>query len=285
MHNEYEKEEKYKLFRTVKEILHPTISKKNISNYKIIVDESILPLRVFYPNKVSNLKNVVIFVPGDAKITSSENKYSEVLTTLSKNLDKVVISLDYEDYKEDLISLQNKIYSSIKLIYSKLIEIGLTSENIILMGDSTGGSIILNVYDKINKDKLAFGSTILFYPILSGEYFGKTKYKSIEENNTINHDLIKKLKRYYSSKLKKEEYTSGNIFPLQSRKRVKYQNTTILTGNTDPLIDETKDFCEKHNIILNIIDFAYHGFLNTTDNEIIKEYNEVLNNFLSNKNN
>ena len=37
--NEFELEEKYKLYRTVKDLLHPTISKRNISNYKIVVDE------------------------------------------------------------------------------------------------------------------------------------------------------------------------------------------------------------------------------------------------------
>lgn len=284
MHNEYEKEEKYKLFRTVKEILHPTISKKNISNYKIIVDESILPLRVFYPNKVSNLSSVIIYVPGDAKITSSENQYSEVLQTLSKELDKVVISIDYEGYKEDLISLQDKIYESIKLIYLSLKEIKINNEDIILMGDSTGGSIVLNIYGKINKDKLLFGKTAIFYPILSGEYFGESKYKSIKENNAINHDLIKKLKKYYSKKLKKEEYKSDKIFPLLNKKKINYKNTIILAGNTDPLIDEIKDFCEKKNVELSIIDFAYHGFLNTKDKEIIKEYTTILNTFINNNN-
>ena len=35
-HNEFDNETKYRLFRSVKEILHPAISKKNISNYIII---------------------------------------------------------------------------------------------------------------------------------------------------------------------------------------------------------------------------------------------------------
>ena len=52
---EAEPEEKYKLYRTIKEILHPTISKRNISNYKIVIDEDLLLLRVFYPKKVSEI--------------------------------------------------------------------------------------------------------------------------------------------------------------------------------------------------------------------------------------
>ena len=52
MNNAFEKEERYKLYRTVREILHPTISKKNISEYKIIVDDNLLPLRIFILKKL-----------------------------------------------------------------------------------------------------------------------------------------------------------------------------------------------------------------------------------------
>lgn len=60
-HNEFDDELKYKLYRTVKEILHPTISKRNISNYKIIVDEKLIPVRIFYPKKVTNMNKVIIY--------------------------------------------------------------------------------------------------------------------------------------------------------------------------------------------------------------------------------
>ena len=69
-HYEFEKEEKYKLFRSVKEILHPSISKKNISDYKIVIEEDLLPVRIFYPKKVSNLKDVILFIHGECKVTN-----------------------------------------------------------------------------------------------------------------------------------------------------------------------------------------------------------------------
>lgn len=46
-----DREDTYKLYRTVYEIIHPTISKKNISNYKIMIQEDLVPLRIFYPKK------------------------------------------------------------------------------------------------------------------------------------------------------------------------------------------------------------------------------------------
>ena len=98
-HNEFDDELKYKLFRTVKEILHPTISKKNISNYKIILDENIIPVRIFYPKKVSNMKKVIIFIHGNGDITKCDGKYSDISSFFSKELDQLVISIDYEELK------------------------------------------------------------------------------------------------------------------------------------------------------------------------------------------
>ena len=52
-------EDTYKLYRTVYEIIHPTISKKNISNYKIMMQEDLVPLRIFYPKKISKTSTTI----------------------------------------------------------------------------------------------------------------------------------------------------------------------------------------------------------------------------------
>lgn len=284
MHNEFAKEEKYKLYRTVKEILHPTISKKNISNYKIIIDENNLPLRVFYPKKVSNINKTIIYVPGEGKVTKCEGKYSEISTNLSKSLDTMIITIDYEEDNNCITELTNNIFKTIKKIYVGLTDAKIQKENIILMGDSTSSTILLNIVDKMKKEKIEVGKMVLFYPLLSGEYFGSTKYKSLEEDNTVNHDLIKRIKKYYSKKLSKEEYNSKEIFPLLNKKKKSYPNTIILIGNTDPLIDENKELSERENITIHVIGFACHGFLNTKDKEIINEYTTILNDFINNNN-
>ena len=64
--------EDVKLYRNMKELLHPSISKKNVSNYIIVIDEDILPVRVFYPKKVSNLNRVIIFIHGNEEITECD---------------------------------------------------------------------------------------------------------------------------------------------------------------------------------------------------------------------
>ena len=274
--NEFELEEKYKLYRTVRELLHPTISKRNISNYKIVVDEKLLLLRVFYPKKVSNINDVILFVPGEGDITDCEGYYSDILSNLSKELDKMIISIDYEKTTGDLTELCNRIKDTLLFIYHQLRKENISIDHISMMGDSTGANLLLNCIKDVPLEDRKIGRMVLFYPVLSGEYSGTTKYNSILENTSVNYNLIPKLKEYYKNS-KKED------FPLAANELVEYPTTLVLSGNVDPLVDEAKEFAERNNNVeIRIIDFAYHGFLNTKDKEIIKEYNRLLKQFMNN---
>ena len=82
--DDFGQEDTYKLYRTVYEIIHPTISKKNISNYKIILQEDLIPLRVFYPKKISKLEKAIIYIPGRAWVVSGIKSYSDVCQDLVK---------------------------------------------------------------------------------------------------------------------------------------------------------------------------------------------------------
>ena len=84
MLDDFGTEDTYKLYRTIYEIIHPTISKKNISNYKIILQEDLIPLRIFYPKKISKLEKAVIYIPGKSWIVNGIKNYSEVAIELSK---------------------------------------------------------------------------------------------------------------------------------------------------------------------------------------------------------
>ena len=107
--NVKKEDEKYKLYKSVREILHPAISKKNISNYRIILKEELLPIRIFYPKKVTSLEKVVIYVQGSSRVINED--YSSILSSLSTDLDRMVISIDYNDevsIEEQIKSIYNK---------------------------------------------------------------------------------------------------------------------------------------------------------------------------------
>lgn len=181
MNRAFEKEDKYKLYRTVREILHPTISKKNISNYKIIVDNNLLPLRIFYPQKVSNMSRVIIYVHGDIVLTNCKEKYSEISNNIALNTDNLVISID----TEELENITNKkfikiVYETIKYLIEELNKLNIV--NIKLLGDSTGSTTILNFKEQLKNDNINLKS-ILFYPVLSSKY--------ITKKNKTNKELYK----------------------------------------------------------------------------------------------
>ena len=201
--------------------------------------------------------------------------YSDILSNLAKELDYMIISIDYENSNNKLKESFGKIYETISYIYKELINEKISKKDIVFMGDSTGANILLNIYKHMLEDKLSINKMVLFYPVLSGEYHGKTKYNSIKDNTSVNYNLIDKLYAYYKKEPK-------DIFPLQNSVEISYPKTLILSGNVDPLIDEAKAFSMTNkNIELKIVDFAYHGFLNTKDKEIIKEYLKFLNDFIN----
>ena len=249
---EAEPEEKYKLYRTIKEILHPTISKRNISNYKIVLEEDLNPLSIFYPKKVSNLSKVIIYVHGNAGVTSCDARYDEISSNLAKETEELVISIDY--FEEDFSSMASRIYSTFCSIYSGLRKENILEENIALMSDSTASSITTYMIWKMGQDQISVGKFILFYPILSGEYYGKSQYSSIYENNRVDYGLVEKIRRYYG------EDPLVDCFPLKRRKKVSYPRTLILVGGVDPLVDEARAFARKYDTVqLVVIGFAHHG--------------------------
>lgn len=279
-HNEFEKEEKYKLYRSVREILHPTISKKNISNYKIIVGEEYIPLRVYYPKKVSNISNIIIYIHGDSNITSCEEKYSDISQTFAKELDNLVISIDYNEKEKNLMKLYEEIYKTFEYVYEGLLRVEIEKKSITIVGDSTGSNIILGLLDKINK--LGVERLILFYPILSNRCF-KNNVK-VDDKTPINNDLIKRLNAYYKE-LSKNKDNLDLLFPIDN-KELSLPETLVISGKLDPLKEEVQELLNKNNnLSMSIVPFADHGFLNTKDKEIIKEYITIMKKFIKESNN
>lgn len=222
MNNAFEKEERYKLYRTVREILHPTISKKNISEYKIIVDDNLLPLRIFYPQKVTNMNKVTIYIHGDTLLTNCKAKYAEISNKIALSTDNLVISID----SEELTNVTNKkyiskMYETTKYLIEELYKLNIV--NIKLLGDSTGSTTILNFKDNLKKDNLNL-KTILFYPVLSNKYITKKNKanKDIYDNSLI---IIGSEDEYYEE----IKIYTNNIVEIPNMKHgfLKEENQTV----------------------------------------------------------
>lgn len=273
--NDKKEDEKYKLYKSVREILHPAISKKNISNYKIILKEELLPIRIYYPKKVTNLEKIIIYVQGSKKVIKDD--YSKILSSLSKDLDRMVISIDYDD--EASIEEQIKsIYETFKYIYDGLNTNGLDTSQITLVGDSTGSTLILNFIDKMKKDKIEDVKLLLFYPALVDN-------NKVDDISPIDYEIVNDIKKYYQDKIGKKNLSIADLLNKKYSDNDSFPNTLIICGNVDPLLGKIKELDEKiDSIDLKLVSFASHNFLKSKDKEIIKEYKSILNDFFKEEN-
>lgn len=273
--NDKKENEKYKLYKSVREILHPAISKKNISNYKIILKEELLPIRIYYPKKVTNLEKVIVYVQGSKKVIKDD--YSKILSSLSKDLDRMVISIDYDD--EASIEEQIKsIYETFKYIYDGLNTNGLDTSQITLAGDSTGSTLILNFIDKMKKDKIEDVKLLLFYPALVDN-------NKVDDISPIDYEIVNDIKKYYQDKIGKNNLSIADLLNKKYSDNDSFPNTLIICGNVDPLLGKIKELDEKiDSIDLKLVSFASHNFLKSKDKEIIKEYKSILNDFFKEEN-
>jgi acetyl esterase/lipase len=259
INNEFYKEIKYKLFRTVNEILHPTISKKNISDYKIIMDEEVLPVRVFYPKKVTNINKVIIYVHGNGEVTNCIGEYSNICKNFAVKTNSLIVAVEYDDIKGNYSDIVEEVSKCIRYLYDKLLMNNISEDSIILMSDSTGSHITSLIDSPVKKN-------ILFYPVLNTKYTKKDM-----KNEDFNIGLIERINKYF------KEYSNESIGKIV----LSDKDTLVLVGNIDMLVDDIKNYIgEAKNIKCVDIPFSSHGFLKEMDKELSNEVFTIVNKFI-----
>ncbi len=277
MKNEFDKETKYKLFRSVQEILHPTISKKNISDYKIIVEESILPIRVFYPQKISHLSKVMIFIRGNGKVTDCYEKYSDICKLLTNKTDSLTIAVEYEEGQ----NMYQDVYNTVKYLYERLEKDDINPENIILIGDSTGANIIAGIH-YLNHKEIKIGKEILFYPVLSSDYSNREKYESYKANFHFNIHLLDNLEEYFKSCIDPDHIHDPLFNPLENSLE-EIPKTLLFVGKVDSLKDEAEVYFTRYKDYVQYVElpFVGHGFLKKMDEELVEEVFDKIKEFIA----
>lgn len=280
----FSNDEKYKLFRNMYEVIHPTISKRNISNYRIILDENILPIRVFYPQKLSTINSVILFVPGEGNISNCFGEYDNILRDMAIRCDKLVIALDYFDEVIKYPYLFDKCYDSIDFIFEQLKLNGISLDKIVLMGDSFGGNLVSGItLKRIDNNKSIGFREVLFYPLVSGEYFGKSKFESLNRDGVIEKEDLSELSLFFKKYISnKKRLTDKYICPIKEKKFTSYPDTLVLTADLDILRDEGFSFYEKvlssnNNCQYYNALFLEHGFLDFYDEEMKEDvYSKII---------
>ena len=272
--NNFEDGLKYKLYSSVEKIIHPTISKKNISSYKIVLSDNIVPVRIFYPEKVSHLDKVIIYVHGISSVSGCGNHYADICMDLALNTKKLVIAVDYDEDKKYLECL-NDCSTCVSFLVENLEKNCIKNSNITLMGDSIGATMVIGINEllaeKINK-------SILVSPILSDNYFSDML---LEKNDRVTADLISNLKNYYSRSLQyKKDYKNPLVFPLLSKNKV-VKELLLITGEGDFFRNEILEYANLTNSQVLDFPFARHNFLKNMDIDVKVEFYTKICNFLN----
>lgn len=271
--------EKYKLYRNVYEILHPTISKKNISNYKVVFDEKLLPVLVFYPEKISNVESIIIYVPGDGKVNGCYGKYSSICKKIAKETKSIVITIDYFNSTIKYPTVVNKISKLIKYLYDELNSNGYSNEKITLLSDSLGSKITSSVVTKLISKGISINKLVLLYPVVKDSY---DNYSWNESLMSINFNLDKRVESYLKKYLSKVE-VSCNLDEIVYYKD--FPKTLVVTGDMDIFKEDGEALGEivSKNIpgsLYENIKFASHGFLGSNDEEVNRDVYLIINKFI-----
>ena len=276
--NNFELEDRYNLFRTVEEIIHPSISKRNISDYNILLEDYLYPVRVYYPKKVSSIKKVIIFIHGDISITNCCGKYADICRELAIESNRLVIAIDY--LKESNLTypeFYEKMYLNLTYLYNEFEDSGIMFNDICLMGDSTGGNICyaMNMLSMERKD-FKIDKNILFYPTLSLDYGSNSKIDYIKSRE--NKSLMKSLNKYYKNFCNNEVNKYLSPFVEDNYKNI--SDSLIFVSKTDIVKDECFKFYEglKKYEKGRYVEFSFceHGFLSNLSRDIKYEvYNQI----------
>lgn len=180
------KKETCKLYRSFYDIIHPSISRKNISEYQIVFQEEMIPVQIFYPNKEVELHHIMIYIPG----SSTYHDYYENLAIKTK---QIVLLLDNssKNKKEDYEKI-------IHYIISEALKCKINLQDITMISDFQGADWILGLAKNAKYKKEKQIRKILLSPTIED----LTKYKltntfvlsnndNQKPNDMIKHYLIK----------------------------------------------------------------------------------------------
>lgn len=268
--NSFEKGFKYKLYRTVYEVVHPTISKKNISSYRIMFKDDILPVRVFYPKKVSNINKIIFYIAGSGDVTGCTGKYGDICKRMALKTDTLVIALDMDDIDDDnYLKVYELCHKTCLYLNKELEKLNIEDLKIFLTGDSLGANMAMSI---CKDEKFSLYNMILFYPVLSSKCLDRD----------VDYEVLKSLKRYF---LDKKLLDNSLVFPLVDM-NYKYKNNTLLiVGDADPIKDDVLSYYDLNyvgNNELYVVNMYGHGFLDGIDEIAWDNLFDKINKFMNN---
>lgn len=247
-----------KTFRKITDIEIPTWAPILISGVNCIkLNSNTIDGEWIYPNSITNCKThskYILYIHGGAFCLNKVGIYREFLYKVAKETNSVILSINYRrspEYKYP-IPLNDCIDGYLYLLKNVKI-----SDKIILMADSAGGNLSINLLAYLIKNNLSLPSKcVLISPWVDLTDHGKNPSWTINsEYDFVRPELAKHFSLEYINQSNTDLYDVSPLY-LEDGILSKFPSMLIEFGELEVLHDQIKQFCHKLKK-LNI-DIKYH---------------------------
>jgi len=279
-HRDINVKKNYKLLRFLQNVVSPSfLNRDDYRDVVVCINNRNIKCRVFEPKNNSKKLKAIIFIHGGGWATGSISTYTKICMDLSKKTHRMIIAIDYRLAPEYPYPAGfDDCYDVTKFIMDNLDKIGLSKNDICLIGDSAGGNLVAAIVNKSKNTKdFEIKQQVLLYPSLQMNYSSTTKYKSVIENGKDYLLTRKQLQDYVDLYLiDKSKINDIYVSPLNKKLFFRYPKTMVITADNDPLRDEGKSYAKKLKLFFNKVTYynfkgAMHGFLSYSMGKKYKE--------------
>lgn len=262
-----------KIFYKVHRKLLSIVNRNYIRPFYKIWDHQIprgdhqIPIRIYSP-KVTGHYPVLLFFHGGGWVTGDINSYDRVCTNLARHTNCTVVSVDYRLAPEYRFpTAVEDCYAAAKEIFTHPHLLGVSSNQITLIGDSAGGNLAAAVSLLAAQRKEFFPKQqILIYPATYYDHTPSSPFPSIVENGTDYLLTSKRVQEYMELYMSCEEDLNNPLFaPLLADDLKGQPRTLVITAEFDPLRDEGEAYAKRlkeagNEVYLHRVRDALHGY-------------------------
>lgn len=227
-----------------------------------------IQVRVFRPDEDIENKPVIIYLHGGGWVVGSIETYDRLCTTLAKQTDRIVLSVNYRLAPEfpfpcGLVDCAHVIYNML----DHAERFGISKSDITIAGDSAGGnlcaaaSLLLRDRGDPVPDK-----QILIYPATYGSHDDDGPFESVRECGADYLLTSKRVREYMSlyCPLESDRY-NPYLAPLEASDLSRQPQTLVLSAEFDPLRDEGEAYAKKleaagNHVVARRVPDSIHGY-------------------------
>ncbi len=258
----------YRLDRAAKRLLHPAVPFRwQTWDHTVTLNGRDIPVRLFTP-ETERSREVFLFFHGGGWVTGNIDTYTDLCGYLARETGRRVLSVDYRLAPEHRFPAGlEDCYAVAKLLFSTAPDLGITPEDIILIGDSAGGNLAAAL-SLMAADRGEFSPRrqVLLYPCVQSDFSAASPFPSVRENGRGYLLTSERIADYLALYLRTEADRLNPYFsPLLARDLRGQPETLVITAEYDPLRDEGEAYAARLReagvpVTLRRIPDALHGF-------------------------